>query len=102
MFSFSKNIGIKTNNEAEYLALIEGLHLCQKENIKSINIFLDSELVVKQVNGDYNVKNERMAVLHRDVVDILKKFREFNVAHVYRENNAEADNLSKEALLNKN
>ena len=100
--SFSKNIGIKTNNEAEYLALIEGLHLCQKENIKSINIFLDSELVVKQVNGDYKVKNERMAVLHKDVVDILKKFREFNVAHVYRENNTEADNLSKEALLNKN
>ena len=74
----------------------------QKENIKSINIFLDSELVVKQVNGDYKVKNERMAVLHKDVVDILKKFREFNVAHVYRENNTEADNLSKEALLNKN
>ena len=101
MFSFSKNIGIKTNNEAEYLALIEGLHLCQKENIKSINIFLDSELVVKQVNGDYKVKNERMAVLHKNVLDMLKKFREFNVAHVYRENNAEADNLSKEALLNK-
>ena len=63
---------------------------------------MDSERVVKQVNGDYKVKNERMAVLHRDVVDILKKFREFNVAHVYRENNTEADNLSKEALLNKN
>ena len=101
MSSFSKNIGIKTNNEAEYLALIEGLHLCQKENIKSISIFLDSELVVKQVNGDYKVKNERMAVLHKNVLDMLKKFREFNVAHVYRENNAEADNLSKEALLNK-
>ena len=100
--SFSSNVGVKTNNEAEYLALIEGLKQCLQNDIQSINIFLDSELVVKQVNGHYKVKNERMAILHNEAIDFLRKFEKFNVSHIYREKNIEADKLSKEALSNKN
>ena len=47
LFSFSENVGVKTNNEAEYLALIEGVDLCIKNNISDVLIFADSELVVK-------------------------------------------------------
>ena len=63
LFSFSENIGVKTNNEAEYLALIQGLNLCIDNEIIHINIYSDSELIVKQINGEYKVKNERMSVL---------------------------------------
>ena len=59
-------------------------------------------MVVKQVNGDYKVKNERMAILHNEAIDFLQKFEKFNVSHIYREKNIEADKLSKEALSNKN
>ncbi|GIR18823.1 MAG: hypothetical protein CM15mP33_03450 [Candidatus Neomarinimicrobiota bacterium] len=74
LFSFSENVGVKTNNEAEYLALIKGLNLCIENNISNVSIFADSELVVKQINGDYKVKNERMAVLHKKTHELLSKF----------------------------
>ena len=98
LFSFSENVGIKTNNEAEYLALIRGINLCIKNNICNISIFADSELVVKQINGDYKVKNERMAVWHKKTHDLLSKFNYWDINHVLREKNTEADNLSKQGL----
>ena len=98
LFSFSENIGVKTNNEAEYLALIKGINLCIKNNISNISIFADSELVVKQINGDYKVKNERMAVLHKKTHDLLSKFNSWDISHVLRDKNSEADDLSKQGL----
>ena len=98
ILSFSENVGIKTNNEAEYLALIKGIDLCIKNNISNVSIFADSELVVKQINGEYKVKNERMAVLHKKTHDLLKKFNSWDINHVLRENNTEADDLSKLGL----
>ena len=96
--SFAKNVGIKTNNESEYLALIEGVELCLKHSIKTVSIYADSELIVKQINGDYKVKNERMAVLCKQTHAQLSKLDSWNLSHVMRDKNSEADELSKEGL----
>ena len=98
LFSFSENVGVKTNNEAEYLALIKGVDLCIKNNISNISIFADSELIVRQINGDYKVKNERMAVLHKKTHELLSKLNSWDISHVLREKNTEADDLSKQGL----
>ena len=99
LFSFSENIGVKTNNEAEYLALIAGINLCIENQISNISIFADSELVVKQINGDYKVKNERMSALHKKTHELLSKFNSWEIKHVLRELNVEADELSKQGLV---
>ena len=98
IFSFAQNVGDCTNNEAEYLALIAGINLCIENQISNISIFADSELVVKQINGDYKVKNERMSALHKKTHELLSKFNSWEIKHVLRELNVEADELSKQGL----
>jgi|TARA_B100001540_G_C15720898_1_gene603004 ribonuclease HI len=98
IFSFSENIGEKTNNEAEYLALIKGIEICVENNILNVSIFSDSELVVKQINGDYKVKNDRMSILHKKTHELLSSLRSWKVVHILRDKNVEADELSKEGL----
>ena len=98
LFSFSENIGVKTNNEAEYLALIQGLNLCIDNEIIHINIFSDSELIVKQINGEYKVKNERMGLLFKKTQELLSRFDFWKINHVLRDKNTEADELSKQGL----
>ena len=98
IFSFAENIGDCTNNEAEYLALIRGIELCIEKKILDVNIFCDSELIVRQVNGDYKVKNERMIKLHARTIDLCSILGNWSVSHVMREKNTEADLLSKEGL----
>tara|TARA_B110000438_G_scaffold38345_1_gene38104 strand:- start:468 stop:992 length:525 start_codon:yes stop_codon:yes gene_type:complete len=98
VFSFAENIGDCTNNEAEYLALIRGIELCIKNNILDVEIFCDSELIVRQVNGDYKVKNERMIKLHAKTLDLCLMLGKWSVSHVLRDKNTEADLLSKEGL----
>ena len=99
IFSFSENIGKKTNNEAEYLALLKGIEICIQNNIKDLIIYSDSELVVKQINGVYKVKNERMLILYKKTLDLLSNLKSWKVIHVLRDKNIEADELSKEGLL---
>jgi ribonuclease HI len=98
VFSFAENIGDCTNNEAEYLALIRGIELCIKNKILDVEIFCDSELIVRQVNGDYKVKNERMIKLHAKALDLCSMLGKWSVSHVLRDKNTEADLLSKEGL----
>ncbi|MDG2287746.1 MAG: ribonuclease HI family protein [Candidatus Marinimicrobia bacterium] len=98
VFSFAENIGDCTNNEAEYLALIRGIELCVEKKILDVKIFCDSELIVRQVNGDYKVKNERMIKLHAKVLDLCSMLNHWSVSHVLRDKNMEADLLSKEGL----
>tara|TARA_Y100001970_G_C13989902_1_gene727669 strand:- start:38 stop:574 length:537 start_codon:yes stop_codon:yes gene_type:complete len=98
IYSFSKNIGIRTNNEAEYSALIEGIKACLDHKIYHINIFSDSELVVNQVNGKYKLKDPKMIKLHDEVKKICSKLTSWTITHVRREQNIEADELSKEGL----
>ena len=99
IFSFAENVGDCTNNEAEYLALIKGIQLCIDNNILDVNIFCDSELIVRQVNGDYKVKNERMIKLHSKTLNLCSMLENWSISHVMREKNTEADLLSKEGLV---
>jgi len=98
LFRFSKFIGQATNNEAEYNALIKGLNLTLELKQLSINIYMDSELVVKQINGEYKVKNERMIDLYDQVNSLLTKFEKWSVQYIPRAQNAVADKLSKAGL----
>ena len=78
--------------------MIKGINLCIKNNISKVSIFADSELIVKQINGDYKVKNERMAALHKKTHDLLKMLSSWKINHVLRDKNTEADDLSKQGL----
>ncbi len=95
--SFSENIGAATNNEAEYKALIRALDISKKLNIYKIDIFSDSELLVKQINLDYKVKNERLKKLHTEARDKLYNSI-WKLSHIRREKNRKADFLSKKGL----
>ncbi len=101
LFSFSEFIGSATNNEAEYKALIKGLKESHELNLLSIVIYADSELIVKQINGDYKVKNERMQILHSKAISLLGKFNRWSITHIPREKNSVADKLSKDGMRRK-
>ena len=66
LFTFSEYLDDSTNNEAEYIALIRGLESLIELKLLNVDIFSDSELVVKQISGEYKVKNPRMQVLHQE------------------------------------
>ncbi|MCE5195032.1 MAG: ribonuclease HI family protein [Nitrospiraceae bacterium] len=94
----SEYIGISTNNIAEYTALIRGLTKAKELNIEKLTIFLDSELVVRQIKGIYKVKNENLAKLYQKTVALLASFSAYTIDHIPREENAEADKLAKKAI----
>ena len=98
----NKYLGKKTNNQAEYLALIEAVNWL-KENINKeveiINFFLDSELVVRQVKGEYRVKNQGLKPLHADVMRKLSELdRSYFFKSIPREKNKIADKLANDIL----
>ena len=96
--TISKKIGIATNNEAEYQALIDGLNYCVDNSIKEIEVFLDSNLVVEQVNKNFKVKAGNLKVLNSKVDDLIQEFNFIEIIHVYREENKRADQLANMAL----
>ena len=87
-------IGEATNNVAEYTALIKALEKAQKLGYKEVELFTDSELLVRQIKGVYKVKNEGLKPLYGQVIDLLKKFERYKIDHVRREKNKEADKLA--------
>jgi ribonuclease HI len=99
LFTFSEYLDDATNNEAEYTALIHGLKSLLKLSILNITIFSDSELVVKQINGEYKVKNDRMKKLHFDAHTLLSKFEIWKLVHVLRDKNIVADKLATNGRL---
>ena len=97
--TFHRYIGIKTNNEAEYQALIDGLKAAVPWNPDRLEIYLDSKLVVEQVNGTYRVKKPELQPLYNEVKHLLGGFRDTpEIKHVERENNKGADKLANMAL----
>src|SRR5690606_12322603 len=96
--SSGRYLGESTNNVAEYEALIEGLQMALRNEITELECRLDSELVVKQVNGEYKVKNERMQGLHAQVSALVKSFPAVRFAHVPRAENKLADAKVNEIL----
>ncbi len=98
ILELSRFIESATNNEAEYQALISGLIAVEDIGIKRLEIFLDSELVVKQVLGDYRVRNPRLLPLFREVMARLQQLEDYAILHVRREFNQQADRLANDAI----
>jgi ribonuclease HI len=93
-----ERIGHATNNVAEYKALLLGIELAAARGAPELELVGDSELVVKQVKGEYKVKDANMRKLHAEVKTALQGFERWSIRHVRREHNAEADRLVNEAL----
>ena len=94
----SRYLGHKTNNEAEYWALLLGLREARRLGGKSVHIFTDSELIERQVKGLYRVKNLNLKGLHKMVTQNLKEFSSFDIKSIPREQNQEADRLANQAI----
>ena len=96
-YEISEHIGIATNNIAEYTALLRGLSKAKGLKIERLKIFLDSELIVKQIQGSYKVKNENLKALFQEALTHLKSFKAYAINHIPREQNKRADSLAKKA-----
>lgn len=90
----SAYLGKTTNNVAEYLALIRGLEEALLLGAKEVECFSDSELLVKQITGEYKVKNEGLIPLHYHLKSLINKFKHFAITHKVREENKHADDLA--------
>jgi ribonuclease HI len=93
-----KYIGRTTNNVAEYYGLIAALDYAQSSNVGALHIESDSELLVKQMRGQYRVKSADLQPLFERAKKMSQSFVSFRINHVYREQNREADALANEAL----
>jgi len=95
----AKYLGDATNNQAEYEALVQALQIAQKmDNIKSVECYLDSELIVKQLNGIYKTKSDNIKQLKLRVDFLMQSFEEISFHHIRREFNKIADKLVNIAL----
>ena len=93
-----KFLGDSTNNVAEYTGLILGLKRAKAMGIKELDVFSDSELLVRQLHGDYAVKADHLKPLHDEAKALLAAFPDVHVAHIPREQNAAADEMSNRAI----
>lgn len=101
LVEMGRYLGHKTNNEAEYWALLIGLREAKRRGGRSIHIFTDSELIARQLKGVYRVKDSNLKGLHKGVMENLKAFSSFEIESIPREENREADRLANEAIRRK-
>jgi probable phosphoglycerate mutase len=94
----AKTIGPATHNEAEYHGLIAGLKLAHHHGVERLRVYMDSELVVEQMNGFADVKHARLKDLHDVAQSMAADFRSIRFSWVPRELNAEADKLARQAF----
>ena len=93
-----KPIGRATNNVAEYRAMLLGIELAKSVGAREVELIGDSELIVKQVKGEYRVKDAGLQPLHAEVKAALGAFDRWSIRHVRREHNEAADRLVNETL----
>ena len=91
-------LGVTTNNQAEYRALILGLRAAARHHPESVTVTMDSELVVKQMTGQYRVKHPEIVPLYQEAVEAASQLPEVTFRHVERARNAEADRLANLAI----
>ena len=101
--SVSEFLGTATNNVAEYTAVLRALenlytYVGDQAPYAEVAVYLDSMLVVKQMTGEWKLKNEGLKPLAYAVQQLVPKFKSVSFSHVYRENNKEADALANEAM----
>lgn len=97
----SQYLGETTNNQAEYQALLEGLNLAESLGINELAVYMDSELIVRQVNGLYKIKNKDLKPLYEQVNKSASRFKEITFTHVPRAMNKLADELVNYTLDNR-
>jgi ribonuclease HI len=98
MVRIREYLGTGTNNFAEYSALLTALRFAVFSQCEELQVLADSELVVKQIKGEYQVKNEGIRLLHNSALRWIALIPRFSISHVRRENNKEADNLANMAM----
>jgi ribonuclease HI len=91
-------LGIQTNNHAEYAALLLGLEHARALGAKELEVFSDSELLVRQLTGRYQVRSPTLKPLYEEARRLLKEFPKARVTHVPRAENAAADEMSNRAI----
>lgn len=100
IYSGAKYLGVTTNNKAEYEAVllaVEWLSL-QKETFEDISFYLDSLLVVKQLTGEFKIKDEALKEMHSKIIGLIKQIGEIKFLHIPREKNEIADGLVNKIL----
>jgi ribonuclease HI len=91
-------LGNITNNMAEYLALLAWLEMVTNLHPAEVSIRMDSELIVRHLNGQYKVRSADLAPLYRRTLEFIRRFPKVDIAHIPREQNQEADRLANLAL----
>jgi ribonuclease HI len=94
----SEYLGHQTNNYAEYSGLLAALQYAIQNNHKALKVISDSELMVKQIRGQYKVRNLALLELHRRAQELIRKLEWFSIQHVLRAQNREADGLANAAM----
>ncbi len=92
--SISRRLGVATNNQAEYTAAIEGVRLAARLGAEEVELRVDSELLARQLEGRYRVRDAKLRPLYYELMRELGTFREWRVRHVRREENRRADALA--------
>ncbi len=97
-YTLKKNLGISTNNVAEYEALLALLNWCLEKKVNSLKVFSDSKLLVEQIKGNFKVKAENLKKLHREALEKINKIQNFKIYYIKREFNKEADKIANQCL----
>lgn len=98
LVAFGGFLGTMTNNEAEYSGLLAALEWAQSEGVQELQVRADSQLMVRQMNGQYRVKSPNLRPLFEDARRRADQFARFAIEHVRREGNVEADKLANLAM----
>jgi ribonuclease HI len=98
IYQGSRFIGVDTNNKAEYEGLLAALSYAVEHGIRRFAVRSDSELMVKQIRGLYRVRNEQLKTLHARAMQLIQRFEWFEIGHIPRDANQEADRLTNHAL----
>ena len=96
--SISERIGRTTNNQAEYRAIIAALEETVRLGARRVELNSDSELVVRQIRGEYRVKKAALKPLYQRVKELQSSLEDFSIKHIMRQQNIEADKLANKAL----
>jgi ribonuclease HI len=91
-------IGEQTNNFAEYCALLAALELARKKGWRELMVRSDSQLLVRQIEGDYKVKNDGLRPLHARALQLISRLVDFKIVHVPRSENKRADKLANRGI----
>ncbi len=95
---YKEALGSQTNNYAEYMAVIRALEICKEKSVEKLDFYCDSQLLVKQMLGEYKVKSPQIIPLFERAKELTSYFKKVGYHHVRREQNKEADALANRAL----